>query len=148
MIFWQGQYFVAHQIKSIQKLWKTSMVTSHFQTSAWGAWRHSLFSSVTAKFRLEDHCPWSVQKTRKMAFIDGVSKLNLDCRLPKKIVIIYVNENTLKMVKNAFYFMWKALLVYEIFTYLSWFFGYIEKWLDNKAFKLQFQIWPHRLDKK
>ena len=33
-------------------------------------------------------------------------------------------------MKNAFYFMLKAL---EIFTFLLWLFGYVEKRLDKKA---------------
>ena len=37
------------------------------------------------------------------------------------------------MLKNTFYFMLKALFVLEIFTYLSWLFGYVEKGLDKKA---------------
>ena len=37
------------------------------------------------------------------------------------------------MMKNAVYFMLKALLVYEIFTFLCWLFGYLEKWLDKEA---------------
>ena len=37
------------------------------------------------------------------------------------------------MMKNAFYFMLKALFVLEIFTFLSWLFGYVEKRLDKKA---------------
>ena len=34
---------------------------------------------------------------------------------------------------NAFYFMLKALFILEIFTFLPWFFGYVEKRLDKKA---------------
>ena len=37
------------------------------------------------------------------------------------------------MMKNAFYFMLKAPFLLEIFTFLSLFFGYEEKWLDKKA---------------
>ena len=37
------------------------------------------------------------------------------------------------MMKNTFYFMLKALFVVEIFTFLSWLFGYLEKRLDKKA---------------
>ena len=37
------------------------------------------------------------------------------------------------MIKNAFYFMLKALFVFEIFTFLSWLFGYVEKRLDKKV---------------
>ena len=50
-----------------------------------------------------------------------------------KFVFIYFNENPSKMMKNAFYFMLKALFFLEIFTSLSWLFGYLEKRLDKKA---------------
>ena len=36
-------------------------------------------------------------------------------------------------MENGFYFMFKALLVFEIFTFLAWLFGYVEKRLDKKA---------------
>ena len=36
-------------------------------------------------------------------------------------------------MKNAFYFMLKALLVLEIFKFTFWLFGYVEKRLDKKA---------------
>ena len=39
----------------------------------------------------------------------------------------------LNMMKNAFYFMLKALFVLEIFPFLSCLFGYVEKWLDKKS---------------
>ena len=34
-------------------------------------------------------------------------------------IFIYFNESPLKMMKNAFHFMLKAVLVIEIFTFLS-----------------------------
>ena len=37
------------------------------------------------------------------------------------------------MLRNAFYFMLKAFFVFEIFIFLSWLFGYVEKQLDKKA---------------
>ena len=36
-------------------------------------------------------------------------------------------------MKNAFYFILKALLVLEICKFLSWLFGYVEKRFDKKA---------------
>ena len=36
-------------------------------------------------------------------------------------------------MKNAFYFMLKALFVVEISTFLSWIFGYVEEQLDKKV---------------
>ena len=36
-------------------------------------------------------------------------------------------------MKNAFYFMLKAVLIFEILTFTSWLFVYVEKRLDKKA---------------
>ena len=41
-------------------------------------------------------------------------------------------ESSLKTVRNAFYYTWKALFVLKIIKFLSWLFGRIEKWLDSK----------------
>ena len=40
---------------------------------------------------------------------------------------------------NAFHFMLKAVFVLEIFTFLSWLFGYVEKRLD-KIDQVNFKI--------
>ena len=42
-------------------------------------------------------------------------------------------ENSLKVMKNAFYFILKALFILEILSFLAWLFGFVEKWLDKKA---------------
>ena len=44
------------------------------------------------------------------------------------------------MMKKDFYFILKALFVLEIFTFLSRFFGYVEKQLDKK-FKVNSKIY-------
>ena len=44
------------------------------------------------------------------------------------------------MMKNAFYFILKALFVLEYFKYLSSLFGYVEKRLDQKD-KIKFLIY-------
>ena len=51
-------------------------------------------------------------------------ELKSDSHLPKKIVlfvlfVIWVGESFLKIMKNAFYFMLKALFVLKIFKLLS-----------------------------
>ena len=66
----------------------------------------------------------------------------------KYVFIIYFNEIPLKVIKNAFYFMLKALFVLEIFTFLSWLFGYVEKRLDKKAMVNFKNLWRHRLVNK
>ena len=48
-------------------------------------------------------------------------------------------ENPLKMMKNACYFTWKALLVLMIFQLLSWLFDHTRKRLDLKN-KVDFKI--------
>ena len=45
----------------------------------------------------------------------------------KKICVIYLIESFLKMMKNAFYFILKALLVLKLFTFLSRLFGHVAK---------------------
>ena len=43
-------------------------------------------------------------------------------------------------MKSAFYFTLQALLVPKIFKHLSWIFGHIEKWIDQKD-KVDFKIY-------
>ena len=49
-------------------------------------------------------------------------------------------ENPLKMMKNTFYFMSKALFVLKIFKFLSRLFGHAAKWLDKKD-KVNFKFY-------
>ena len=44
--------------------------------------------------------------------------LKLDSHLPKKVFYIFFNDSSLKIMKNAFYFILKALLVLKIFKFL------------------------------
>ena len=59
--------------------------------------------------------------------------LKVGLSLSKKVVFIYFNESPLKMMKNAFYLMLKAIFVLDIFKFLFWYFGYVEEWLDKKV---------------
>ena len=45
----------------------------------------------------------------------------------KKIWVVFLIESPLKMMKNAFYFILKALLVLKIFRFLSRLFGHLAK---------------------
>ena len=51
----------------------------------------------------------------------------------KNNFFICFNDSPSKMMKNAFYFLLKALFVLKIFKFLSWLFGQIEKtaWLEK-----------------
>ena len=45
----------------------------------------------------------------------------------EKNFVICFTESPLKMMKNAFYFILKALSVLKVFKFLSWLFGHAEK---------------------
>ena len=45
----------------------------------------------------------------------------------KQVFFIHFNESSLKMMKNAFYFILKALFVIKIFKFLSWLFCHAKK---------------------
>ena len=53
--------------------------------------------------------------------------LKSDSHLPKNFVLICLIESPLKMMKNVFYFILKALFVLKIFKFLSGLFGHVEK---------------------
>ena len=44
-------------------------------------------------------------------------------------------ENPLKLMRNAFYFILKAVFVLMIFKFLFWLFGHVEKtvWLERET---------------
>ena len=61
----------------------------------------------------------------------AISKL--DFQLSNKIIFIWLNENPSKIMKSAFYFIWKARFALKILEFLSWLFGYVETmaWLER-----------------
>ena len=65
--------------------------------------------------------------SEKKACQKSDTPLKSDCRLPKKICVICFIESPIKMIKNAFYFVLKALFVLKIFKFLSLIFGHVEK---------------------
>ena len=50
---------------------------------------------------------------------EKVKTIKSDSRLPKKILLFTSVESPLKMMKNAFYFILKALLVLKIFNVMT-----------------------------
>ena len=52
--------------------------------------------------------------------------LKFDSHLPKKVSVICFIKSSLKMMKNTFYFILKALFVFKIFNLLVM----DEKWVD------------------
>ena len=56
--------------------------------------------------------------------------LKLGSHLQKKNFFICFNDSPSIMMKNAFYFVSKALFDLKLFNFLSWHFGHVEKRLD------------------
>ena len=75
---------------------------------------------------------WTNVRTNIWISSKGEELLKSDSHLPKKNFICF-NDTPSKMMKNAFYFILKALFVLKIFKYLSWLFGRVEKttWLER-----------------
>ena len=57
----------------------------------------------------------------------GKYLLKSDSHLPKIFLFIYFSGSPLKMMKNAVYFISKALFVLKIFRSLSWHSGHVEE---------------------
>ena len=68
-------------------------------------------------------------KLNKVGFeyYGGCSLLGIKVRLSpfKKICVICLIESPLKMMKNAFYFILKAIFILKIFKFLSQLFGHV-----------------------
>ena len=65
--------------------------------------------------------------------------LKSDTHLTKKTWFICFNLRSLKVMKNAFYFILKSLLIIKMFQFLCWFFGHVKHWFDWKD-KFNFKI--------
>ena len=61
-----------------------------------------------------------------VAFFSDES-LKSDSQLPKKYCFICFNESLLKMMKNIFYIILKALFILKILKFLSWLLGHLKK---------------------
>ena len=74
--------------------------------------------------------------------------LKSDSHVPKKFCFICFNESSLKLIKNAFYFILTALFVLKIFKFLSRLFGHVGKtaWLER--YDLFQNLWHHSLVNK
>ena len=72
-----------------------------------------------------------VIKLRNCDFESCWNTLILDSRLLKKYICF--NDSPSKTIKNAFYFILRALFVLKIFKCLSWLFGHVGKmtWLER-----------------
>ena len=82
-------------------------------------------------------CVWIANAACIICRTAIVTMCNISCLKSgspsKKIVYICFSKSLFKTMKNAFYFIVKALFVFERFICLSWPFGYEEKRLDKEA---------------
>ena len=69
---------------------------------------------------------WNKSKIKQILLKVGLSTSKKNCG------ICFI-ESPLKMMKNVFYFILKALFVLKIFRFLSWLFGHAGKtvWLEK-----------------
>ena len=86
------------------------------------------------------HTNYLLAKFKYVTNVSGTilhDALKLDSHLPKKCFYICFNESPLKLMKNAFYFILKALFVLKIFKFLSYIFVMWKKRLNQKDLTTQ-----------
>ena len=88
----------------------------------------NIFTNLLLEMKIISTCPCAM-----------LISLKVGPSLPKKIFFCF-NESPLKVIKNAFYFILKALFVLKIFRFLSWLFGHVNKLLEKK-YKVNFKIY-------
>ena len=117
------------QIHCITQLMTASAALKQIQYPLWSWWpellswnKETLYSRKNYSLRL------NTANYKKKMFLKS------DSHLPKKCVISFI-ESLLKIMKNAFYFISKALLVLNTFKFLSWPFVHVEKtaWFERSA---------------
>ena len=83
-----------------------------------------MISLTTARLVLTELIQYAWIKTKKWPF--GFTNLKSHFHLTKTF-FIWFNDSPLKLMKDAFNFILKTLLVIKIFKFLSCLFGYVEK---------------------
>ena len=82
----------------------------------------------TTKFLNDNHIfykyRFGFRRNHSTDLVLSFLKISQTLKFQKKNCIICFIENPLKMMKNDFYFILKALLVLKIFKLLSWIFGH------------------------
>ena len=108
-------------------------------------WVHIRCNNICKKTwdLIKDPTPWfcksCIQKEIPFSNINDTEYTHLtkdlksDSHLPKIFCFISFTESLLKIMKNTFYFILKALFLLKIFKFLSWLFGHVWKtaWLEK-----------------
>ena len=82
-------------------------------TPRWGS------LSITQKIMITELNECAKQSTRNIPLTANRKPFQVGLSTFKKICVICFIENPLKMIKNAFYFILKALFILKIFKLLS-----------------------------
>ena len=118
-------YFM-YYLRVVSVLFSTGLYKCAFSTYSFGKTRFSSFVCLYL---------WVLIFSFPLCFEFNVFLKNLksDSNLPKEVCIFCFIERPLKMMKNVFYFILKALSILKMFKFLSWLFGHVEKmaWLER-----------------
>ena len=86
--------------------------------------------------------------TQNVKPINQLASIKVGLSPFKKNFFICFNNSPSKVMKNAFYFILKALFVLKIFKFLSWLFGHIEKTASLEILGWFRNLWRHSLVNK
>ena len=108
--------------------------------SKWGRFSYHIVKQLTLNTgKTFYHILRQLISSRAKAFVSHSEATYIKVALSGQREFLAI-ESPLKMVKNAFYFLLKALFVLKIFEFLSWLFSHAEKRLDKKD-KVNFKIY-------
>ena len=121
----------------LKKWWKMTKKKCHLKNDKVWHGYHFLDHSQN----LFDPMCWNMNEWKQLLLylylyiLEGKKLLSLTLTFQKKVFFICFNDSSSKMMKNAFYFILKALFLLTIFKFLSWLFERAEKtaWLRDKV---------------
>ena len=117
------QFFLQNVQNEIFKIFK-NMFKNNMKFTRAACWINSKISNRHRNTTLIIFLFW--RYCWSLLWCNYWKSLKSDSHLPKNSFICF-NESPLKVMKNAFYFILKALLVLKIFKFLYWLFGHVKK---------------------
>ena len=135
-IIWEVRYLMLFPIYLISPFVTPPHTNYMFKSPRFqekNLWR-SLQPHYDYNIRIEGLLDWKTAQIAKI-FVQTIMpdrKFKSGSHLPKKVVFSLLQGKSFKIIKNAFYFRWKALFDFDIITFLSWLFGYVKSRLISK----------------
>ena len=120
MVLYVDLWFVLLKITSHVHIWYILRKMISYVNIRFKLCNMSLYIDISIYHAQHCFTCWHIVILHNMDSYLDLCPLNLkpDSHLPIKIIFVCVNESPLKIMKNAFYFILKALFILKIFKFL------------------------------